>query len=52
MTPLRQRMPDAMQLRGLAVRTQQADIAATLRAGLPAHPPPEHRAGPGVACFI
>ena len=28
MTPLRQRMIDAMQLRGLAARTQQAYVAA------------------------
>lgn len=52
MTPLRQRMIDAMQLRGLAARTQQAYVSAV--AGLARHygRSPEQLDGPQVQAYL
>jgi site-specific recombinase XerD len=52
MTPLRQRMIDAMQLRGLAARTQQAYVGAVV--GLAKHYgcSPEQLDGPKVQAYL
>jgi integrase/recombinase XerD len=52
MTPLRQRMIDAMQLRGLAVRTQEVYVRAVAALAMHYHCSPELLDGPQVQEYL